>query len=72
MTMTMTMTMAMTMTMTMTMDDDDDDDSYLAQIFLVLGHLWSRNDVIMSWLRLTVMYLFSFIIDGRLEYKATP
>jgi hypothetical protein len=26
---------------------------YLAQIFWVLGHLWSQNDVIMSWLRLT-------------------
>jgi hypothetical protein len=25
----------------------------------------------MSWLRLTGTYLFSCIIDGRLEYKAT-
>ncbi len=26
----------------------------LGSDFVVLGHLWSQNDVIMSWLRLTV------------------
>jgi hypothetical protein len=27
---------------------------YLAKVFGVLGHLWSPNDVIASWMRLTV------------------
>ena len=33
--------------------------------------VWIQNDVIMSFLRLTGMYLFSCIIAGRLEYKET-